>query len=48
MSYIEVRVHLDGYINKKMFKFEPQKMQGLPLPTHCIQRELKYGVHYRA
>jgi hypothetical protein len=32
----------------KMSDLGPQKIQGIPLPTHCIQRELKYGVHYRA
>jgi hypothetical protein len=26
----------------------PQRTQGLPLPTHCIQRQLQCGVHCRA
>jgi hypothetical protein len=35
-------------LSSKMSDFGPQIIQGLPLPTHCIQRKLQYDVHYRA
>jgi hypothetical protein len=36
----EAQFHLDGYIKKKKSDFGHQRIQGLPLPTHYIQREL--------
>jgi hypothetical protein len=41
--FAEAHFHFDGYVARKMSELWPQRIQVLPLSSHCIQKELQYG-----